>query len=501
MANKILGINFGVNAFDIVEMEKNNIIRNFHVDYEDKEQQSIIEVTDEIKLTALLQKTLNTKKIETKEVVAALPSEEVLLRSFLIPPVTKNELQGAVEFEARKFIPFRLEELYFDFVTQKFKDPKLKRLKTSFAGMKKETLEKFQYILEQSNLKILSLEPASFSLLRLFLYKKIIKREETISIIEISQERGSICIIEKGCPQLIRDFKFRHMARQLDTDDVDNLIARLKNEIHVSFDYYNRQFSRDAITKIFFFASDKFESAVENVKKELDIPVVPISEYLELKSDFDFGAYKAYAAALRQTFRSQADINLLRKRDVLEEKPRIAVSELPIDVAMLVRTSIVAVLFVAFIFTAGSMRVAPLKSRLAKIEKQRLQLDPKFSSATIPQLDKLKIQYENEMQTLTELKQDRYVTPLVNALPRLIPQGVWVENFDFSEKKGQFSLRISGNAYSKEKSEEIRMVNAFVSNLQNNAMFAKKFNQIKLGSVSQGRVETWTVSRFLINCK
>ena len=96
--------------------------------------------------------------VETKELVATIPSKEVLLRSFLIPPLPKGEINTAVNFEARKFVPIKLEELYFDYLIQKTKLKGSKKLKTYFIGIKRDILKKFIYALEQSNLEILSME-------------------------------------------------------------------------------------------------------------------------------------------------------------------------------------------------------------------------------------------------------------------------------------------------------------------------------------------------------
>ena len=304
MASKILGINFGVTALDIVEVDKKDVKKHYHIDYHQQdEDESIVDATDEIKITALLQKILRANKIETKEVIATVPSEDVLLRSFLIPPVSSKEVQAVVEFEARKFIPFKLEELYFDFITQNVKESGGRRLKVYFAGIKKEFMEQFEYILGQSGLRTVFVEPASFSILRLFSFKKIVRPEQTFALVEVAEDRGSICIVEKGYPQLIRDFRFRQRDIDIDTgEDVSGLTSRLLSEIHVSFDYYRRQFSSTAIERVFLHASEKLKDAQDSLHKEIGVPVESIAKKLEFRDNFELGAFKAYGATLRQVF-------------------------------------------------------------------------------------------------------------------------------------------------------------------------------------------------------
>ena len=193
---KLLGINFGLDALDIVEIEKLKILSTYHVPYiETKDKAEVTEVADEIRLAAVLQKTLRDKKIGTLDSIISVPSSEILLRSFSIPNLPKNEIKAVVDFEARKYIPIKLDELYFDYLLQKVKEKKVKKLRTHFIAVKKDVLKKFVYALEQSNLKVASIETSPFSLFRLLLYKKLLKANSNIAIIEVGRQEGNICII------------------------------------------------------------------------------------------------------------------------------------------------------------------------------------------------------------------------------------------------------------------------------------------------------------------
>src|SRR3989338_6966811 len=53
---------------------------------------------------------------KTGRIAVAVPSHDVLLRSFTLPPVPRGEWESAVQFEAHKFIPFKTTELVWDYV-------------------------------------------------------------------------------------------------------------------------------------------------------------------------------------------------------------------------------------------------------------------------------------------------------------------------------------------------------------------------------------------------
>ena len=74
-------------------------------------------LTEEIQLTAVLQKLLQDNQITGASFYVALPSKEIILRSFVIPFVSPEEAQGAIRFEAKKYVPFDMQELSFVFHT------------------------------------------------------------------------------------------------------------------------------------------------------------------------------------------------------------------------------------------------------------------------------------------------------------------------------------------------------------------------------------------------
>jgi len=128
---KQLAVYFSEDALSLTELERAKIINYYHVPYDlfTKEDSKLSSnLTEEIKLTAVLQKALRDNKIEAVDCFTSIATKDIILRSFLIPYLNSIEVVGAVEFEVRKYIPFKIDELIYDFQTIKVKERSFIRL-------------------------------------------------------------------------------------------------------------------------------------------------------------------------------------------------------------------------------------------------------------------------------------------------------------------------------------------------------------------------------------
>jgi type IV pilus assembly protein PilM len=141
-----LSIYFGPKAISLVESEGKKIINNILVPQTTVISSSFEEkVPDEIKIATLLKDELRKKNIETKQANIILPGKDLIIRTFHMPVLPPSELFNAVRFEAKKYIPFKIEELVCDF---QFRLDKSNRKNfVLFVGIKKEILDKYMSIL------------------------------------------------------------------------------------------------------------------------------------------------------------------------------------------------------------------------------------------------------------------------------------------------------------------------------------------------------------------
>ena len=136
----------------------------------------------------------------------SLPMKEIILRSFIIPFVKQDDIQNAIKFEAKKYMPFDIQDMSFVFHTIPFAEGQSKRLQVIFFAARKEVLARYERIFKQVNAEVSYCEPYMVSLAKALLFKKEIKPTDHLAFLILDKNLGRICFIDQGIPQFIREF-------------------------------------------------------------------------------------------------------------------------------------------------------------------------------------------------------------------------------------------------------------------------------------------------------
>ncbi len=257
-ATSYLGVDIGTSSIKLVELENyKNQARLKTYGYADvsinilssaieKNNQSIADYINQI---------ANRAHIQTRQVVAALPTFSVFNFIINLPAMPKKDLDAAIKWEAKKFIPVPLEEMILDWKILGNKKVKLatkavadnkgldkvmnpaSKDESTFQDLKDSTealakgavqdKDQFNYekapiksdnyrilltaapknlvaryidIFKRAKFNLLSLETEAFALSRSLLGNDM----STVMIIDIGSTNADICVIEEGVPVLNR---------------------------------------------------------------------------------------------------------------------------------------------------------------------------------------------------------------------------------------------------------------------------------------------------------
>ncbi len=229
--------------------------------------------------------------VQTKQIIAALPTFSVFNFIITLPPMSKKDLASAIKWEAKKFIPVPIEEMILDWkilnkkkikapkkskadthkdftkekkakegvdsvqdiadkmeeeVKEKGGDKKQKSLDTlESTAIARETDKNYRILLtaapknlvaryidifKRAKLNLLSLETEAFALSRSLIGNDM----STVMIVDIGANTADICIIEEGVPIL---------NRGIDTGG-ETITRAITNSLNVNKDRAE-QFKRD----------------------------------------------------------------------------------------------------------------------------------------------------------------------------------------------------------------------------------------------------------------
>ncbi|MFH1366938.1 MAG: type IV pilus assembly protein PilM [Patescibacteria group bacterium] len=163
----------------------------------------------------LLKELIKKSRATATKVVAALPSFTVFSSIISLPAMSNKDLNAAIRWEAKKFVPMPLDEMVLDWrllkelagprrdttPTMAMKSKEMaKNLKILLTAAPKNLVKRYIEIFKALNLQIVSLETEAFALER----SLIGADPSPVMIIDIGALATNICIIYEGVPILNR---------------------------------------------------------------------------------------------------------------------------------------------------------------------------------------------------------------------------------------------------------------------------------------------------------
>ena len=511
MANSSLGIYFGPKIINLVETSGKKILNNIQI------QRSLFapsdlepQVSDEIKIVALFNEELRKNKIEVKEANFCLSGKDLIIRTFDIPLLPAEEIANGVNFEVRKYIPFKIEDLVSDF--QVSHDKVSRRNQVFYVGIKKETLEKYFSIASQLNIKVNAIEYSVFSLLR-FLSLANFNSRGVVAVFNIDyleEDEANFIILDNGFPLFSRD-----IVVSTGQDDIHgpqetplaSLLERLKTEIRVSLDYYNRTFLAKKISKVYMIINNDLRPDMESFFKDMSLPVntIDISKYIPRNQIFSLGLVKSCGCSFPKNTKGELKINLLsaRVRTKAGKEAAVSVDFKAIFAAFKIdsRVIIVGLLICLLSFAYGIYRKIPVKTELENATNQAPKVLDVSATAPLSDLEALNMELGKQKRDLKNLVTKRpYLTELLNVLPKLLPERMRLTKVAYSlksETSGELQLR--GIADTGDNDQELKLINNFLVVLKDDPVFKKYFKNISLSNI--GHQDKINGTNFVISCQ
>jgi len=506
-----LGIYFGPHLICAVETKGNkiiNILQNSRSVIVNSDAEA--KVPDDLKMVAFFEEEFRKNKIEAKEVSIVLSGKDLIMRTFELPLLPKEEIARAVGFEAKKYIPFRIEELVSDFQLSLNKERRINDV--LFAAIKTETLDSYLSIFGQMNMRVTSLEYAGFSILRLLKLAGV-QDNATVGVVGVDmsgEDEINFLVLKDGFPLFSRDIILSGNAQEsvaVSEKGPEAILEKLKSEIRISLDYYRRKFPSKDVTKVYLISGQGYSADLEAFIKEMGFLVtfVDVARHIGQSADFSLGLMKAYSLSLSKTVKTPLKLNLLAVKERLRPKKAeaLATEHIAITEGLKVNPKAVAAGLLICVLALGYSfyRKLPLQEELNKIRQNRPQVASLSADAGYDELTKVNSEYEEKLKTLDSLiKQQLRLTESIDVIPKLILGDMWLTSFYFRNSLTEAQLILEGTVRSQESQKEFESVNSFVAKLRADSRFIKRFQNITVESLSRGQIGNTPVANFRISC-
>lgn len=200
---RCLGVDIGTTNIKMVELSSSGSeieLENYGVletfSYLDRPnaaiQSNYFKIVEET-TAGLLEKLFKSFKPKTKDVIMSLPIFSSFLTVFELPFQDMKEIERAIPFEAKKYIPLPLEELEIDWAMIK-KDEGKSSAQILLIAVPKDLIVKYKKIAKLAGLNVVTLELESVALARAL----IGSNKDPALLADIGSQSANLSIVDGG---------------------------------------------------------------------------------------------------------------------------------------------------------------------------------------------------------------------------------------------------------------------------------------------------------------
>ncbi len=471
---------------------------------------------NEIELIAFLQKVIRESRLDAPDVIVSLPPKDLIVRFFEMPNIPKSEIVAGINFEMKKYIPFKVEELAFDF--QYRVRPKSSIIEVILCGVRQEPLSRYVNLFGQLNLSVQAYEPGLFSLFRLLTIRKKIAPQKSYVILEFDKEEANILVIEKEFPYFTRDIKLVLSAAGPDGHDFDAVLFRLINEVRVSLDYYRRQFMKKDVDEMLIVSQSSFSGWADQFSRELGISThfIATQDLVGVKGvaeEMLSEMTKGFGASLRPQRSSLITLNLGRSREksarssfamasISGENLEKVFMEFVRQSQKAIKIGLAGGLAILLMgYGLGFSKLFPLERDLQMATVRDTPLLPGVDLSTADAVKASELEMMEKKRVLGKLVND--YQPLyakLKILSKLLPAGVWLDSFSYLTIEGQPMMSLACAVYDASSKGRTERMNAFISKLKSDPSISKEFSSIELKSYRELQEGENTYLQFEVYC-
>lgn len=400
----------------------------------------------------VLQAALVKVRAKAKKVRIGISSDEVILRYFTMPLVPKKEWSSAIQFEVRKYLPFQLKELVWDFYATS--NESTKQLAVAFVAVRKEVFSAYQRLIQALDLRVEGLEPAPFGLTRMMGVSVKPAAGEITACVHLAGDAASIIFVRGQLPLLSRDVS---LTVQEELKPLEPLIAAaqsesppttsampqeaearlqvLARELRVSFEYFKRNFPQELLTRVVLYGDSSLEYWVAPLQAQLRLPVeqgmaFPTARGME---QLPSGWAMAVGVALGQVVRAGPTVLFATQEPgALTPKRGIEATLETMREPELVRLAVVEAVAAGLILWGCAhwlaQQTAQLRGELHGLQAELQAQDAARAGLPPEELTNQLTELKAQVESLNQLVGPRRVllTPLLAAVAQQQAEGIWL---------------------------------------------------------------------------
>ncbi len=486
-----VGLYLGINSVGVTVLQGKDILSLGRFEFSSLEETGSESKNEDVRWEALINKTLREANSDDSDIYVSLADRDFIFRPLEMPTMKKKEIESSLAYEMEKYIPFKMEELVWDYSYVNF--PRERKISLSFVGIKEGNFQRIKSILSRLELKAVTIEPSCISLARVVKSLKKFAQSKNFVILDFNQAEASLTFFQQDLPVFNR---YLIVPRKEGVLDLNSFIE----VVNFSFQYFKREFKNYELDRFIIVGDSNVASLVSPLKEGLQIEVEPVSSYdLTNRNNAQVENVKAFGVAGREHLPHKFKPYLIKTEERLAplRGPRASVALRIKTLSLLTGIGLTATVFLSLIL--GNEIVG--KTSALKRKEERLIVPAVLDVLSWSErAEKLSVE-EEKLNTIKKvLTTFPHFSPLFEriATEDILPRRLWLSGLNIAGKKGKFKAVITGYIFRNDDYKERLGVDEFISNLKNDKAIKTIFSRVELQSSDRKRIESFEVTQFSI---
>jgi type IV pilus assembly protein PilM len=520
-ARSLVGLDIGSSAVKAVELKASG--KGYKVvayGSEPVPPDSIVDgaIIDGSAVADAIRRLFENRKIKTKDVVASLSGNAVIVKKITLPQMTEAELAESIYWEAEQYIPFDIQDVNLDYKILEATTEQKGTMDVLLVAAKKEKIADYTGVIAQAGRSAVAVDVDAFALQNAFALNYGVEAGQVVALLNVGASATNINIISGEQSVFTRDISIGGNAYtealqkelHLPFDAADGLkrgqpvegaqyddakpVLRAVTEnvileIQKTFDFFKATTASERIDRIVVSGGgSRVEGFFDQLRERFQAAIEPFDPFKNIPFDARrFGeaseAAPTAAIAVGLALRKVGDrfINLLA---VERERTRRRIGLPPAQ-----KVAIAAGLILVLTALGMGWRYWSVRNHLARLdtEIQAAEAETRRLRAVLTDVQKFetrRTQLQQRVALIEELRKGQTgPVRLLDAISRALPERLWLTQLSQATdpKSGSSEITLQGVSTS------LTSLSDLVGNLEGSGVFVKPVEIVQSAVESQAQ--------------
>ena len=208
MPKNCIGLDIGSSSVKVVQIkETSKGLQLVNFGFEPLPAQTIVDgaIMNQGAVVEAIRTLRDNLGIKGREVATAISGHSVIIKKIKVPPMTPEELEEQIPWEAEHHIPFSKDDVEIDHQLVTSEATSDGQMELLLVAAKKEVVADYSMVIREAKLQPLVMDVAAFTIQNAFEANYPVVPEEAIAVINIGATLSNINIIAGGSSAFTRD--------------------------------------------------------------------------------------------------------------------------------------------------------------------------------------------------------------------------------------------------------------------------------------------------------